>query len=161
MFDMTVAGGMPLLAESSKALFEWTPTTFYIATGVIHTIVIWVGMQLFGADPEYNTIPAAMAAAAVGNVAAFMLRDYGIVGVISTAGLYLLLLLISSGVDIFRTVIAFILVMGTYGAAGNFISQRTPLDAYAIGGIPKVIMTGGFKPEPLERPDAKKPGKID
>lgn len=154
-------GGLTLVAESSQALIEWTPTTFYVANGIVHTIVIWVGMQLFGADPEYNTIPAAIAAAAVGNVAAFFLKDFGIVGVISTAGVFVALLLISSGIDIFRTVIVFILVMATYGGLGQFIASRTPLNAYDIGGVPKVIMTGGFEPEPIGRPEEEEPPDID
>ncbi|MFB6351649.1 MAG: hypothetical protein ABEN55_15155 [Bradymonadaceae bacterium] len=154
-------GGLTLVAESSKALMEWTPTTFYIAAGVVDTVVIWVGMQLFGADPEYNTIPAAMAAAAVGNVAAFFLKDHGVVGVTATAGIWVFLLMITSGMDIFRTIIAFILVMGTYAGLGQFIAARTPLTAYDIGGVPKVTMTGGFEPEPIKRPDAKTPDKIE
>lgn len=151
---------MFLLAESSETLFQWNPTTFYVACGVIHTVVIWIGMQLFGADPEYNTIPAAIAAAAVGNVAAYFLRDFGVVGFISTAGVFVLLLLISSGIDIFRTVIVFILVMGSYAAVGKYVVGQTEMTAYDLGGVPKVTMKG-LKAEPLERPDAKKPGDID
>jgi len=160
-FASLLVGGLTLVAESSKALLEWTPTTFYVAAGIVDTVVIWVGMQLFGADPEYNTIPAAVAAAAVGNVAAFFLRDMGVVGVTATGMIFVALLLVCSGIDIFRTTIVFILVMATYGGLGQFIASRTPLNAYDIGGVPKVIMTGGFEPEPIERPDPNTPPDLD
>ncbi len=157
-FDWLAAGGAAgLIAESSKALFAWTPTTFYIASAVVHTLVIWLGYQLLGGDREYNNFPSALGAAAVGNVLAYFLRDFGVVGVAGTFGGYFLLLLLTSGIDIFRTVVVFILVMSAYWGFGTIVVERTPLDVYSIGGVPQVEMTGGYKNEPIERPEKKDP----
>jgi hypothetical protein len=146
---LAIGGGSGLVAESS-AMITWTPTTFYVAAAVVHTVVIWFGYQLLGGDREYNNVPSAMAAATVGNVAAYFMRDFGVVGVAGTFGAWFLLLIITSGIDLFRSFVVFILVMLSYWGLGTFIAQRTPLDAYTIGGVPKMEMTGGFQEEPIE-----------
>lgn len=150
---LMLGGNVTLLGQSAKALVEWNPTTFYIAAAILHIPVIWVGYRLLDADPEYNTFPAAIASAAVGNVAAFFLKDFGVVGVIGAAGTFFIMLMVTSGIDIFRSIFVFILAMGMYWGVGTFVAKRTPLDAYSIGGVTKVLMTGGFQPEPLKRKD--------
>lgn len=145
------AFGLSLIAESGDALITWTPETFYVAAALAHAALIWVGYRLLGADPEHNTVTAALACAAVGNVVAFAARSHGVVGFTVTAIAFYVLLLLASGIDIFRSLLVFAILIGSYGALGTYITQRTPLDAYDIAGIPKVIMTGGFQPEPLER----------
>lgn len=153
-FDLAIpAVGMTLLAESGEALITWTPETFYLAAALAHAFLIFVGYRILGADPEYNTVTAALTCAAVGNVVAFAARTHGVVGFTVTAVAFYGLLLLTSGVDIFRSLLVFILVLGSYGALGTYIAQKTPLDAYNIEGVPKVIMTGGFQPEPIERKD--------
>lgn len=150
-------GGVSGLVAESSAIITWTPTTFYIAAAIVQTAVIWFGYQVLGGDREYNNIPSAMAAATVGNVVAFFMRDFGVVGVAGTFGAWFLLLLLTSGVDLFRSLVVFILVMLSYWGLGSFIAPRTPLDASSIGGVPEVEMTGGFKEEPVgqgERDDA-------
>lgn len=144
-------GGVPGLVAESSAMITWTPTTFYVAAAIVQTVVIWFGYQLLGGDREYNNFPSAMAAAAVGNVIAYFMRDFGVVGVAGTFGAWFLLLFVTSGVDLFRSLVVFVLVMLTYWGLGSFVVQRTPLDAYAIGGVPKVELTGGFQEEPIER----------
>jgi hypothetical protein len=147
---LIASGGLPLLAESTKALVTWTPTTFYIAAAIIQVPVIWLGYQFLGGDPEYTNFPAALAVAAVGNVIAFFLKDLGVVGAVSTSAALYGLLLVTSGIDIFRSMAVFGLVMMSYWGFGQFVVERTPLDAYSIGGPAKVMLTGGLQPEPLE-----------
>ena len=149
------SGGMPLLAESTKALLTWTPTTFYIAAALIQVPVIWRGYQFLGGDPEYTNFPAALSVAAVGNVIAFFLRDLGVVGAVATTAAIYGLLLVTSGIDIFRSMLVFGLVMISYWGFGQFVIERTPLNAYRIGGPAKVMLTGGFQPEPIGRDEAE------
>lgn len=150
--DVLLPGAdLAVIAQSGKALIRWTPTTFYAAAAVIHTAVIWLGYRMLGLEAEYNTVTAALASATVANVAAFFLKDFGIVGVIGTGAAFVTMLLLTSGMDIFRTLMVFALTMMVYGGMGNFIAQRTPLNAYDMGGVPKVIMTGGFQPEPIRQ----------
>jgi hypothetical protein len=149
----TPAFGTGLLAESGDALLSWTPETFYLVAALAQAVIIFVGYRLLGADPEHNTVTAALICAALGNVVAFAVRTHGVVGFTVTALGFYGLLLLTSGVDIFRSLFVFLLVIGSYGALGTYIAKNTPLDAYDIEGVPKVIMTGGFKPEPLERKD--------
>ena len=93
---------------------------------------------------------AAVAAAAVANVGAFFMKDMGVVGVVGTAGAYLGLLVLTSGVDVFRSTLVFMLVMASYWGLGTYVVDRTPLDPYQIGGPTKVMLTGGFEAEPLD-----------
>lgn len=146
------AVGVPILAQSGEPMITWTPRTFYLASALVHSVLIFVGYRLLGADPQHNTVLTAIGCAAIGNLAAFVARSYGgVVGFTITAMAFYGLLLLGSGVDLFRSLLVFTLVLGSYGALGSLIAERTPLDAYDIKGVPKVIMTGGFKPEPLER----------
>lgn len=152
MFESLFAtlGVLTLVAESGKALITWTPTTFYVAVALVHIPVIWGGYRILGGDAEYANFATALAATAIGNLVAFLVRDFGVVGFVITAMAFYGLLVMLSGTDIFRSVLVFFLVLGTYGVFGNFVTERTPLDAYEIGGVAKVIMTGGFEPEPME-----------
>jgi len=156
MHRLAIGGGPGLVAESS-AMITWTPTTFYVAAAIVQTVVIWFGYQLLGGDREYNNVPSAMAAATVGNVIAYFMRDFGVVGVAGTFGAWFMLLILTSGIDLFRSLAVFFLVMLSYWGLGAFIVHRTPLDAYTIGGVPKVELTGGFQEEPIERGKRKDP----
>jgi len=147
------AVGLPLVAESAETFLKWTPETFYAVAAVAHAALVWVGYRLLGADPEYNTVTAAFTCAVLGNAVAFVGRTHGVVGFTATAIAFYGLLLVSSGIDLFRSLLIFALVLGSYGAIGAYVADNTPLDAYSIDGVPKVIMTGGFKPEPLDRTD--------
>lgn len=153
-----MAGGtFGLVAESSKALITWTPVTFYVACALVQTLVIWLGYRLLGADPEYNNFWSALIAASLANLAAYGMKDLGVIGAIGTFGVYFFTLIITSGVAIFRSIVVFVLVMLTYWGVGTFVANRTPLTAYDMGGVPKVEMTGGFEEEPVQRqkPDDK------
>lgn len=146
-----------LLTQSvifAEALITWTPVTFYVAAGIIHTIVILAGFHLLGVDPEHNTFVGAILGAAVANIIAFFLRDAGLFGILASgAVLFGLLVAISSG-EVLKSVLVFAIALAVYGLMGTFVLPRTELHVNDIAGLPRVIMTGGMEAEPITEEEA-------
>lgn len=145
------ATSFAVLGETS---IDWTPKTFYIAAGIVHAILILVGFRLLGVDPENNTFVGALIAAAIGNVAAFFLRDAGLFGILASGTIHFgLLVAITSG-EVLKATIVFFLAMATYGGLAMYITPRTPLTLEEIAGIPRVIVSGGLEAEPITEEEA-------
>lgn len=148
-----LATSLPLLAASA---ITWTPVTFYVAMGIIHTLAILIGFRLLHVDVEHSSIVGAVLAAAVINVVAYVCKDVGVVGIlISGAITFGMLVLISSGeaLKMLGMSMAFIVL---YGLVGSFIVERTPLSIDDIAGFPRVVTTGGLEAEPITEEDTER-----
>lgn len=140
----------------AQASFKWTPATYYIAAGIIHTIVILVGFRMMGVDPEHNSFIGAALAGAIINVAAYFLREQGVVGAIIIGVLVFgLLAAISSG-EILKAFFMGFICIAMWGAIGSVLIPRTPLEATSIGGYTQIVMTGGMEAEPIREEDTEK-----
>lgn len=149
----TLISDFGILAQSS---FSWTPMTYYIVAGLIQTVVILVGFRVMGVDPEHNSFIGALIAAAVINVAAFFLKDQGVVGaMISGLLLFGILAAVSSG-EVLKAFFMGIILVASYGAIGMTVVPRTPLEIDDIGGFTQVVMTGGLEAEPIREEDSDK-----
>ncbi len=138
------------------AAITWTPSTFYIAMGIVHTILILIGFRMLQVDVEHNSFVGAVLAAVIINVVAYFVRDTGIVGImIAGSVIFGMLVAIASGEALKAALMAAVLVVG-YGLVGSFITQRTPLTVDDIAGFPRVVMTGGLEAEPITEDDAKR-----
>lgn len=138
---------LPILAE---ALITWTPVTFYVASGIIHTIVILLSFRLMSVDPEHNTIIGALIAGVVINLVAFFARDYGLMGVLGTGiVIFGILVAITSG-EALKAAMAAAICMVVYLGVGTVVIPKTPLTAEKIGGLPAVMLKGGLEEEPLD-----------
>ncbi|MFB6262318.1 MAG: hypothetical protein ABEL76_01650 [Bradymonadaceae bacterium] len=139
---MSALGQYILIAESSKALITWTPTTFYIAAALFHIPLIYGIYRLTDADPTHNTVLGAVFCAVAGNATAYGLRHLGIFGVLGTIGIYLVLLVAVSGMDFFRSFVVFAALSLFYAGAVKFVVPRTPLTGATIGGYPRALAMG-------------------
>jgi hypothetical protein len=133
----------------AKAAITWTPATFYVASGIVHTLVILLAYKLLHVDPEHNTFAGALIGAAVGNGAVFFLSGFGLFGVLGAGAIYFAILCAISSGEVAKSLMVFVVLMGVYAGMGHFITQRTPLTADQIGGLPRAIMTGGLTAEPI------------
>ena len=148
-----LATSLPLLAASA---ITWTPVTFYVAMGIIHTLAILIGFRLLHVDVEHSSIVGAVLAAGVVNVVAFFCKDLGVIGILITgATIFGLLVAVSSGeaLKMLGMSMAFIVL---YGLAGTFIVERTPLSIDDIAGFPRVVTTGGLEAEPITEEDTER-----
>lgn len=143
----------PVLAE---AAITWTPKTFYIAAAIVHVVVYLVGFKMLQTDPEHNTFIGAVIAAVIANFAAYALSSYGLFGVLGAGALHFVLLVAITSGEALKSLVVFFVAMGAYAILGSFVTQRTPLEAENIGGIPQVIMTGGLEAEPITEEEADK-----
>ena len=142
-----------ILAASS---IEWTPVTFYVAMGIIHTLAVLIGFRILQVDVEHNSLIGAVLAAGLINVIAYFLRDTGVVGILITgAAIFGLLVAISSGeaLKAFGLTLAF---MALYGIVGSFVVKRTPLSIDDLAGFPRVVTTGGLEAEPITEDDTER-----
>jgi hypothetical protein len=144
---------MPVLAE---AAITWTPSTFYIAAAIVHVFVYLIGFKVLQTDPEHNTFVGAVIAAVVSNFATFVLRDFGLFGILGAGALHFVMLVAITSGEAVKSLVVFLISMAAYAGLGTFITQRTPLRAENIGGIPMVIMTGGLEAEPITEEEANK-----
>ncbi len=142
---------VPVMAE---AAITWTPKTFYIAAAITHTIVYLLGYKLLQTDPEHNTFIGAVIGAAIANFAAFALRDFGLFGILGAGAIHFAILCAISSGEILKSVGVFLLAMGAYAGLSFFLIPRTPLTIDTIGGVPRVIVSGGLEAEPITEEEA-------
>lgn len=137
------------------AAITWTPLTFYVAMGILHSILILIGYRLLHVDPEHNTFIGAILAAAAINVIGYFVRDLGIVAVmIQIALVFGALVMIASG-EALKAALMAVVLLASYGLAGQLLIPRTPLNQKQIGGIGAVILSGGLKEEAMTENDVK------
>ena len=141
---------------TAEALITWTPLTFYIAAAIVHTILFLVGFRLAGVDPEHNTFVGAVLAAGIANGTAYFLRDFGLFGILASGAVHFAMLVAITSGEVLKSALVFLVAMAAYAGMGFFILPRTPLDVNKIGGLPRVIMTGGIEPEPITEEEAEK-----
>lgn len=140
----------------AASAITWTPTTFYVAMGILHTILILAGFRLMQVDAEHNSFIGAILAAGVFNAIAFFTKDVGVVGIlISGAAIFGLLVAVSSG-EALKALGMTLLVIAMYGVVGQFIVSRTPLTIDDLAGFPRMVATGGLEPEPITEEDHKR-----
>jgi hypothetical protein len=150
LYDLT--SHSPLAASA----ITWTPVTFYVAMGIIHTLIVLIGFRIMQVDAEHNSFIGALLAAAVFNVVAYFVRDTGVIGVMITgAAIFGMLVMVSSG-EALKAFFMTMIVIASYGVVGSFIVSRTPLNMDDIAGFPRVVTTGGLEPEPITEEDNKR-----
>lgn len=133
----------------------WTPITFYIAMGILHTLIILIGFRLLHIDPENNTFIGAVIAGIVINVIAYFVRDLGIASVmIQLVVVFGMIVMIASG-EALKGVLMSAIILGSYGGVATIIIPRTPLDQRQIGGFAEVILEGGLKQSAMTEGDVK------
>lgn len=146
----------PSLSMIAASAIQWTPVTFYVAMGIIHTLAILIGFRLLHVDVEHSSIVGAVLAAVVVNVVAYFCKDLGVVGILITgATIFGLLVAVSSGEALKMLGMSFLFI-ALYGIVGGFIVQRTPLTIDDIAGFPRVVTTGGLEAEPITEEDTKR-----
>lgn len=137
------------------AAIQWTPAVFYIAMGIVHTVVILIGFRLLQVDPEHNSFIGAVIAGVAINVTAFFVKDLGIIGImIQIAVIFGSLVLIASG-EVLKAGITALVCVALFGGIAQFLIPRTPLTEYSIGGFALVIISGGLEAEPITEDDAE------
>lgn len=149
----------------AEALITWTPSTYYIATAIIHAILIFVGFRVMQVDPEHNSVIGAVIAAAVIATVGFFAKDYGLIGNLVTGAAIFGILLAITAADAIKSLVMSAIVVASFGLIGNFITSRTPLTPEELGGLTLVVISGELDAEPLqsekdlyEHVDRKVPG---
>ena len=138
------------------AAITWTPTVFYIAMGIIHTVLILVGFRVMQVDPEHNSFIGAVLAGVAINVTAFFVKDLGVIGImVQIAVIFGSLVLVSSG-EVLKAGVMALICVGLYGGVAQFVIPRTPLTEFAIGGFSQVIINGGMEAEPIDEEQGRK-----
>jgi len=133
------------------SLLAWTPATFYALSAAVQTVTVFFIGRAMGVDREYfDPIPLAISLA-LGNTAAFFLRDLGVMGIIGICAAFIILLLAMTAVDTLVTLVSFLVVLGTYAGTVKLVTPRTPLTLEQIGGLPEVVVTGKIEAEPIKR----------
>ena len=134
-----------------SSLLAWTPATFYALSAIVQTIAVFFVGRSMGVDREYfDPIPVAISMG-LGNVAAFFLRDLGVLGIIGICAAFIVVLLAMTAVNTLVTLVSFLVVLGAYAGTVQFAVTRTPLTMEEIGGLPEVVVTGEIEAEPIER----------
>ncbi|MBA2661954.1 MAG: hypothetical protein H0U74_06635 [Bradymonadaceae bacterium] len=130
--------------------FSWTVETFYIAAGVVHLVVILLGFRLMHLEPEYNTFIGALMAAVISNGVAYLLKDFGLFGVLGSGATFFVMLVVISHADVLKALIMWAVVLAAYALMAFLIIPRADgLNIEQIAGLPQVMMTGGLKAEPF------------
>lgn len=143
---------IPTLATWRELLTTWNPVTFYALATVVQSFAIYLGYALLGGDTDHNTWTTALIGAAIGNGAAYGLRHYEpLVGVIGTTLVYLAVLVTFSGVDMFRSIAVFGLVVASYAGLVHGLEPRTDLEIRPLGSIPQAAHQGGLQKAPIDR----------
>lgn len=138
----------------AKAAITWTPVTFYVVATIVHTLMILLVFKLLHVDPEHNSFIGALIAALVGNAAVFFLRDFGLFGNLGAAAVYFATLAAVSSGEVIKSLAVFIVALAVYAGLALFLVPRTPLTAETIGGLPEIMITGGFTAEPISEEQA-------
>lgn len=146
MFD--ALSSHPILAA---AAITWTPLTFYIAVALVQAVVIIAGFKLLQVDPEHNSIVGAIIAVVVIAAAGYLTRDTGLIAVIATGVALLGMLMLISGADALKSLVMSGVCLGVYFVVAQVVVPRTPLTIEQVGGITRVMMTGGIQDEPFDK----------
>lgn len=136
----------PLVAET---VIDWTPETFYVAAGVVHTLIYLLGFRLLQVDPEHNTFVGAAIAATIANFAAFALKSFGLFGILGAGFIHFALLAAISSGEVLKSAVIFLVALAAYAGLAQVVTERTPLDIEEIGGIPQAVVSGGLETEPM------------
>lgn len=140
----------PILAASA---ITWTPLTFYVASGIINTIVVLLAFRILQVDVEHNSFVGAAIAVVVFTLIGYYFRDTGVIGIMFTgAAVFGMLVFVTSG-EALKSLMVTFAVFGSFGLLGDFIVSRTPLEIDDIGGIPRMVVTGGLEAEPITEAD--------
>lgn len=140
----------PLVAASA---ITWTPVTFYVASGIVNTIAVLLAFRMLQVDVEHNSFIGAVLAVVTFTVIGYFFRDAGVIGVMFTgAAVFGTLVFVTSG-EALKSLAVTVLVFAVFGGLGSFISSRTPLTIDSIGGVPRVVATGGLEAEPITEED--------
>lgn len=138
-----------MIETLAATAISWTPATFYVASGIVNTIVVLVAFRVLQIDVEHNSFVGAGLAAAVFTAFAYFFRDAGVIGVMVTGtAVFGSLVFVSSG-EALKSLGVAMLVFASFGGLGSFITARTPLTLDDIGGIPRVVLSGGLEAEPI------------
>jgi hypothetical protein len=135
----------------------WTPVTYYVAMGIIHTLLVLLGFRAMQVDEENNTFVGAIISAVVIGLTGYFTRDFGVVGVmVYGAVTFGILVAVTSG-EALKSFFMLCLVIATYFIGGNFfLEPRTPLTLDQVGGMTRVVMTGGLEAEPMTEEESNK-----
>ena len=145
---LDVLFSLPILA---KAAITWTPLTFYVAVAILQTVVIIAGFKILQIDPEHNAFIGAIIAVVVIAAAGYLTRDTGLVAVIATGVALLGMMMLITGADALKSIMLASICLGTYFVVAQVVLPRTPLTVDAVGGMTKVMMTGGIADEPFDK----------
>lgn len=144
-----------VVAEAATKL-TWTAETFYALTAGVHVIAILLAFRVLGIDSEANTFIGAVIAAAVANAAAFFLRDTGVLGVLGIGGVTFIMLVIVSSMDMVRSAVTWAIVVALWGGVAWGVLPRAPgLKLDDLGGMPRVVLSGGMEAEPMTDEEGK------
>ena len=135
------------------AAITWTPTTFYVASAIVQTLVILAAFRMLQVDTENNSFVGAAMAAGVFCGVCFAFKDAGVIGAIfSGAAIFGMLVLVTSG-EALKSAGVMFAVVAVFGLFGDFIAKRTPLTIDDIGGVSRIVLTGGLEAEPMTEGD--------
>lgn len=135
----------------AAAAITWTPLTFYIAVAIVQAIVIVIGFKVLQVDPEHNAFIGALIAVVVIAAAGYLTRNTGLIAVIVTGIALLGMLMLISGADALKSLMLGSACLGVYFLVAQVVIPRTPLSVDQIGGMTKVMMTGGIADEPFDK----------
>lgn len=152
----------------AEALITWTPMTYYVATAIIHVIMVYAGFRIMQVDPEHNTVIGAALAGVVIAVVGFIAKDYGLIGNLITGAAIFGILMAITAADAIKALIMSAFVVASFGLIGSFITSRTDLSPKDLGGLTLVVISGELDAEPLQSEkdlydhvDRKVPGDED
>ena len=139
-----------ILAASA---IKWTPVTFYVASGIVNTILVLFAFRALQVDVENNSFIGAAIAVGAFTAVNYFFRDAGVVGaMVGGASIFFMLVFVTSG-EALKSLLVTMAVFAVYGAFGSFIVDRTPLSVDDIAGLSRVVMTGGLEAEPITEDD--------
>jgi hypothetical protein len=135
----------------------WTPVTYYVAMGIIHTLIILLGFRAMQVDAENNTFIGALIAAGVIGVTGYFTRDFGVLGVMGFGVVgFGIIVAVTSG-EALKSFIMFSVIIASFGIGGRFmVEPNTPLTLDQVNGMTRVVMTGGLEAEPMTEEDSDK-----
>ena len=134
--------------------FEWTPEIFYGVAAIVQLVVILVGFRILSLPAEYNNFVGAVLVVVPAGLLAYFMRDMGLMGaLLPSVGFFALLTLITRG-DVLKSGLVWLFVLTVYWGMAAFILPRAP-DLYVddLGGIPQMLVEGGFEAEPMTAED--------
>jgi phosphatidylserine synthase len=153
MMDLWMTTG-PILA--AEALITWTVETYYIAAAVVQCVALLIAFKIMQLEEESNTFVGVALAVAIINISGYFLRDTGIFGMLVVGAVIVISMILITAVDVVRASVAALLIAALYAGLGHFVIPRTPLTVDKVGGVTRVVMTGGLEPEPMTEQETQK-----